>query len=91
MKVAEIICAFPPYKGGMGKVALENFKILKEGGYETTVFTPSYSIKRGFSGGGSSIKRLFPLLRYGNAAVLPQLFFKLKNFDIVHLHYPFFG
>jgi len=91
MKIAEIICAFPPYKGGMGRVALDNFKILKEGGNEIIVFTPSYSIKRGFSGGKSSIKRLFPLFRYGNAAVLPQLFFKLKGFDIVHLHYPFFG
>ncbi len=91
MKIAEVICTFPPYKGGMGKAALENFKTLKEGGHETTVFTPSYNIRGIFRTKKSSIKRLFPLFSYGNAAVLPQLFFKLKNFDIVHLHYPFFG
>jgi len=37
------------------------------------------------------IQRLKPLLKYGNAAFLPQLIFKLRGFDAVHLHYPFLG
>jgi glycosyltransferase involved in cell wall biosynthesis len=40
---------------------------------------------------GFDLQELNPYLRYGNAAFLPQLFWKLKEFDIVHLHYPFFG
>jgi glycosyltransferase involved in cell wall biosynthesis len=40
---------------------------------------------------GFSLRRLTPILKYGNAAWLPQLAWKLKNFDVVHLHYPFFG
>ena len=36
---------------------------------------------------------LKPYFKYGNASFVPQLFFQLirGNFDIVHLHYPFFG
>ncbi|MBI4281830.1 glycosyltransferase, partial [Candidatus Uhrbacteria bacterium] len=41
--------------------------------------------------GGFSVRRLRPFLRYGNAAFLPQLFWLLDDYDIVHLHYPFFG
>ena len=35
--------------------------------------------------------RLKSWLKYGNGACLPQLLWMLKNYDIVHLHYPFFG
>ena len=37
------------------------------------------------------IVRLKPLFMFGDAGFAPQLFFKLKNFDLVHLHYPFYG
>lgn len=30
-------------------------------------------------------------LRIGNAAWCPQFFWQLRDFDVVHLHYPFFG
>lgn len=93
MKIAHIICAFPPYKGGMGNSVFQFAKILAELNHKITVFTPNYSgllpeeeFKNGFK-----IIRLKPWLKYGNGAFLPQLLWKLKNFDIVHLHYPFFG
>jgi len=35
--------------------------------------------------------RLKPSLSYGNAARMPQLQQELDSFDLVHLHYPFFG
>lgn len=91
MRIAHIICTFPPYKGGMGNSANNFARILSRLGNEITVFTPDY-------GGGEAaekflfrVERLKPFLKSGNAALLPQIFFKLKNFDIVHLHYPFFG
>jgi len=35
--------------------------------------------------------RLKPALQYGNAAYIPQIQNELDRFDLVHLHYPFFG
>ncbi len=35
--------------------------------------------------------RLKPALQYGNAAYIPQIQKELDRFDLVHLHYPFFG
>src|SRR5690606_24947495 len=37
------------------------------------------------------VRCLKPLIRYGNAAFLPQLPLHLKQADIIHLHLPFFG
>lgn len=34
---------------------------------------------------------LQPLVEYGNAACIPQIFWKLKDYDVWHLHYPFLG
>lgn len=93
MKIAHIICAFPPYKGGMGNSVFQFAKILAELNHKITVFTPNYSgllpeeeFKNGFK-----IIRPKPWLKYGNGAFLPQLLWKTRGFDIVHLHYPFFG
>lgn len=91
MRIAEIVCTFPPYKGGMGKVAYDNSRTLFGRGKDVTVFTPFYNFKSSNLDNGVSIKRLFPIIKYGNAAFLPQLIWRLKNFDVVHLHYPFFG
>ncbi len=91
MKIAEIVCSFPPYKGGMGKVALDNAKTLLSGGKEVTVFTPLYDFGIKKISDRLSVKRLFPAVKYGNAAFLPQLFWHLGKFNVVHLHYPFFG
>jgi glycosyltransferase involved in cell wall biosynthesis len=40
---------------------------------------------------GIVIHRLRPLLAVGNAALLPGLTWSLRRFDLIHLHYPFFG
>lgn len=63
-------------------------------GHTSVVFTPAYRDTDTSSetiGENATVVRLKPLFSIGNAAVLPQLFFKLRNFDIVHLHYPFYG
>jgi len=90
MKIAQITCVFPPYKGGIGNVAHDFSKMLAETGNEITVFTPDYGQileeKHDFK-----IILLKPWLRMGLGSFSPQLFFKLSNFDVVYLHYPFFG
>src|ERR1044071_5222190 len=40
---------------------------------------------------GFSIHRLQALFRIGNAPVLPKLPLALRDFDLIHLHYPFIG
>lgn len=92
MKVAEVSSTFPPMKVGMGNVAYYNSWLLSTLGYEVTVFTPSYKNNLSVSDEYPfKVERLYPWFRYGNAGVLPQLFWKLNKFDVIHLHYPFFG
>lgn len=88
MRIAEVTATFPPYRGGTGNIAYQNAKILSELHHDVTVFTPRL---------GSAINAPFeivyldPLIRVGNASVVPSLSKKLKGFDLVHLHYPFIG
>ncbi len=95
MKIAQIACTFPPYRGGIGNSVYNISDNLANLGYKVTVFTPNYNYKNedefNLHEGKFTVKRLKPLFKYGNAAFLPQLFWKLKNFDIIHLHYPFYG
>jgi glycosyltransferase involved in cell wall biosynthesis len=93
MKIAIISPVFPPYRGGIGTAAYAEAEELARRGHKVAVFVPR---RRGEKNNDEQKKnfrlfRLRPFLRYGNAAFLPQLRWKLKNFDIVHLHYPFFG
>ncbi|MCK5416068.1 glycosyltransferase family 4 protein [Candidatus Parcubacteria bacterium] len=90
MKIAHVVCVFPPYKSGIGNVAYHFSEIMKDD-YEITVFTPDYKKQQYLDFKGFKVCRLKPFLKFGNGALLLQLIFKLKKFDIVHLHYPFFG
>jgi len=94
MRVAHVICTFPPYKGGMGNSVYNAAIELGKRGHESVVFTPAYkgvTAGQEIIGENASVFRLKPLIYFGNAAILPQLFYLLKDFDIVHLHYPFYG
>jgi len=90
MKIAIVTSTFPPYKGGMGNVAYFHAKELARAGADVTVFCPK---RRGevLEGEDFKIEYLLPLIKYGNAAWVPQLYSELKDYDLVHLHYPFFG
>jgi len=91
MKIAQVVCVYPPYRGGIGGVAHDYTKNLVSRNHQVTVFTPFDKFRELGQKNIGDIDRLKSCLRFGNAAVLPQLFFKLNNFDIVYLHYPFFG
>ncbi len=92
MKIAEVTSTFPPYKAGIGNIAYHNAWLLSRLGHEVTVFTPrqSFFIKH-IDEYPFQVKRLYPWFKYGNAGILPQLLYKLPKYDVVHLHYPFFG
>ncbi|MCF7907022.1 glycosyltransferase family 4 protein [Patescibacteria group bacterium] len=93
LKIAHLICSFPPYQGGMGNVCLEQAKELARQGHRVTVFTPQYrkEIKSQEKMFGFRVERLVPIWHFGNAAFLSGLRKKLETFDIIHLHWPFIG
>lgn len=89
MKIAHIVCRFPPYYGGMGTVVFEMATAQIRQGHDVRVYTPQ------FEGPNEEqvefAARLKPGFKYGNAAWLPSLTRELAEYDLVHLHYPFFG
>lgn len=94
MKIAHIVSTYPPYYGGMGTVVFEMASRLSLRGHEVQVFTPNYSrdaVEEDRHVIAQYARRLKPAFQYGNAAYVPQLSRELDDFDIVHLHYPFFG
>ncbi len=90
MKVAQVVSTFPPYKGGMGNVAFHYSLELSKLGHDVTVYTPRRK-RAEMKMHNFTIAGLSPLLSLGNASVLIQLLWRLNQFDVVHLHYPFFG
>jgi len=106
MRIAHIVCSYPPYYGGMGNVVFQTASELTKLGHEVEVLTPDYyqsdEIKPATAEPeeehAPEVKeridyatRLKPALQYGNAAYIPQIQNELDRFDLVHLHYPFFG
>ena len=93
MKIAVISCVWPPYGGGVGVVALSQAKELARLGHQVTAFTPAYHGEKVGTRlvAGVTIKFLRPIMFFGNAAILPQLLWQIKNFDIIHLHLYFIG
>jgi len=88
LKIAHVVCSYPPYRGGMGRVAFEYVERLRERGYNVHVFT----IRDGeVTDDPKYVHRIPSIMHIGNAGVLPSLFHRLKGFDLVHLHYPFYG
>jgi len=75
MKIAQIVCAYPPYAGGIANSAYAVSLALGDE-YEITTYAP---------------QTIRPWLKRGHGAFLPQLFWKLNKFDYIYLHYPFFG
>ncbi|MFA6391490.1 MAG: glycosyltransferase family 4 protein [Patescibacteria group bacterium] len=92
MRIAQVTSTFPPYEGGSGNVCYNLSKKLSILGHDVTVFLPetekrlSHKLNMPFK-----IKYLKPYYSIGNASVLPSLKKILIGFDIIHLHYPFFG
>ncbi|MDQ7815005.1 MAG: glycosyltransferase family 4 protein [Patescibacteria group bacterium] len=80
MKIIHLSCVAPPQVGGIGKVAAKEVEFLRQRGIEADLF----------SAGMPSFPALW---RYGNTAVANPWGLKklIKGYDIVHLHFPFYG
>ena len=69
-------------------MAAEDAAMMRERGFLVEVFTPKYAKQSVLQQG---VTRFQPFYAWGNAAVLFDLLRALREFDLVHLHYPFFG
>jgi glycosyltransferase involved in cell wall biosynthesis len=76
MRIAMVSPVYPPYRGGMGIIAERYVTLLRAQGHVVDVFTPT---------------TLRPLFCFGNAAILPSLLWRLRSYNVIHLHYPFYG
>lgn len=88
MKIAQVVCSYPPYRGGIGRVAYEYTERLRARGHNVHVFTPRY---KKVENDPKHVHRVPSPIHVGNAGVVPSLFKRLSGFDLIHLHYPFFG
>ncbi len=96
MRIAHIVSTFAPQIGGMGSVCADEAISLTKHGHEITVFTLDYHGVSDYQEHDRQfpfkIVRLKALVKMGDAGLVPQILKQLKNnFDIVHLHYPFYG
>ena len=92
LRIAHVTATFPPYQAGTGIVAYYNAVELVRRGHEVHVFTTDIPGEpREEMLDGVHIHRLVPWAKHGNAALLPQLLTRLRGFDLVHLHLPFYG
>ena len=88
MKIAQVVSTYPPYRGGMGNIAREYAERLRARGFDVHVFTPRHNP---VADDLDYVHRVPSPLHFGNAGVVPSLFRRLSGFDVVHVHYPFFG
>lgn len=89
-RIAIVTPVFPPYRGGMGKVAETDARQLAALGHDVLVYAPDLKdAPRGK--GGFATRRLPRWFRVGHAAFAPTLATLFRSHDLVALHYPFFG
>jgi len=75
----------------MGYVCYHNALELARLGHDITVFTLDHGRRDIESPAEFKVEWLKSPLIYGDGGVVPQLLYKLNEFDMLHLHYPFFG
>jgi rhamnosyl/mannosyltransferase len=88
MKIAQIVCVYPPYPGGIGQSAKRFGEILAS---EHEVKTFTLRPAEEFIEERADVKYLKPILRVGHGGLPFSLLFLLPKFDCIYLHYPFFG
>ncbi len=89
MRIAHVTATFPPHYTGTGMVCYHNAAGLVQLGHHVTVFTAKDAPDGYAYPEGMTVRHLPPLFRFGNAPFLPGLL-RMEEFDVVHLHYPFY-
>ncbi len=87
-RIAIVTATFPPYRGGMGRVAQLDAEQLASAGFDVHVYAPHVYER---STDGYTTHALRSWFRYGNASFVPGVRALLRRYPLVLLHYPFFG
>lgn len=92
MKIAQVVCTFPPSVGGIGQSAERLGDILSEE-HQVTTFAlgPENCERIKPELGRQKVIFLYPSLRVGYGGLAFSLLWRLRSFDLIYLHYPFFG
>jgi glycosyltransferase involved in cell wall biosynthesis len=90
MKIAQITCVYPPYKGGIATSAENIARVFKSAGHQVRTFTIDHGIDLPTSN-YYDVVRLKTFPGSGKGGVLPLMCRRLHDFDLIYLHYPFFG
>lgn len=92
MKVIHLACVAPPQIGGIGKVAAQEVELLRTRGVDAVLLAPrpKYPLP---GEDRKDVLRVPTLWQIANAAQLAPwaLLPHIKDADVVHLHYPFYG
>lgn len=87
-----MVCAYPPFKGGIGNAAARHAQALVELGHEVDVLCPTHGMAEGIEViDGVTVHRLRPVVSHGLSAFLPGLARRIRAYDGMLLEYPFFG
>lgn len=90
--IAVITPVFPPYRGGIGRIAEMDALQLAALGHDVTVYVPhAAGPSRIAAELPYRVEEVAPLFRYGNAAFVPQIGDVVNDHQLTILHYPFFG
>ena len=90
LRIAHISGTFPPYRSGTGSVVWHETHQLARRGHDVHVFTPAPHAASA-APPGVTVHMVRPWLRVGNATSVPGILPRLRGFDLLHLHYPFFS
>jgi glycosyltransferase involved in cell wall biosynthesis len=92
VRIAIVVCAYPPFMGGIGNAAARHAHTLVELGHDVEVLSPAHRTAPGTSVvDGVTVHRLRPVVSHGLSAFLPGLARRVRDYDGLLVQYPFFG
>lgn len=94
MRIVHLACVAPPESGGIGQAAYDEVIGLRARGVEAMLVSGRgsfYEQAHSDAENNIIIKRLPTILRIGNAALVQGLSAAIRDADIIHLHYPWYG
>jgi glycosyltransferase involved in cell wall biosynthesis len=91
LRVLHVACLAPPEVGGIGMAALREVEGLRVRGHEALLVVPELVKGEGEVKRPDGVRPLKSVWRLGNAAGLALNSVLKEGWDVVHLHYPFYG
>lgn len=88
VRIVHLTATFPPYLGGAGTIVWHLSGEQARRGEDVEVLTARLGDDEPAAGNGATVRRAKPWLRIGNAPLIPAAA-RLRDYDVIHLHYPF--